>query len=154
QRVWLGSSNMTVVSSSRIAGARCSAVHGLEAGRRLSLAYRFRRANEPELCASGIRARCPGRRLVHGDQRGSRLHQSEPPCQVAGLLATQYTAPQMTYDLRPLRGKCLIQRLPHSNTYLLTTDGIRVAIFYTNVYERLLRPLLAVDHPPELPELR
>jgi hypothetical protein len=37
---------------------------------------------------------------------------------------------------------------------MLTPDGIRVAIFYTKVYGRLLRPLLAVDHPPTLPELR
>jgi hypothetical protein len=29
-----------------------------------------------------------------------------------------------------------------------------VAIFYTKVYGRLLRPLLAVDHPPALPEVR
>jgi hypothetical protein len=74
--------------------------------------------------------------------------------QVAGLLATNYTSSQMTYDLRRLRRKGLIQRLPRSNTYSLTYDGVRVVIFYTKVYGRLLRPLLAVDHPPALPELR
>ena len=74
--------------------------------------------------------------------------------QVAGLLIAQYTAAQMTYDLRRLRRKGLIRRLPHSNSYVLTADGIRVAIFYTKVYGRLLRPLLAVDHPPASPELR
>ena len=74
--------------------------------------------------------------------------------QVAGLLATSYTSSQMTYDLRRLRRKGLIRRQPRSNTYLLTPDGIRVAVFYTKVYGRLLRPLLAVDHPPAVPELR
>jgi len=74
--------------------------------------------------------------------------------QVAGLLATSYTSSQMTYDLRRLRRKGLIQRVPHTNTYALTYDGIRVAVFYTKVYGRLLRPLLAVDHSPTEPELR
>jgi len=74
--------------------------------------------------------------------------------QVAGLLATSYTSSQMTYDLRRLRRKGLIRRQPHSNTYLLTPDGIRVAVFYTKVYGRLLRPLLAIDHPPAVPEVR
>src|SRR5207302_5562413 len=74
--------------------------------------------------------------------------------QVAGLLATNYTSSQMTYDLRRLWRKGLIQRQPRSNTYMLTPDGVRVAIFYTKVYGRLLRPLLAVDHPPAAAELR
>jgi len=51
--------------------------------------------------------------------------------QVAGLLGSDYTRGQMTYDLRRLRLKGLITRLPHSNTYVLTGDGQRVAIFYT-----------------------
>ena len=74
--------------------------------------------------------------------------------QVAGLLATTYTASQMTYDLRRLRRKRLIRRLPLSNTYMLTADGVRIAVFYTKVYGRLLRPLLAIDCPPASPELR
>jgi uncharacterized protein (TIGR02246 family) len=74
--------------------------------------------------------------------------------QVAGLLATTYTASQMTYDLRRLRRKGLIQRLSRSNTYVLTPDGTRVAIFYTKIYGRLLRPLLAVDHQPASTDLR
>jgi hypothetical protein len=74
--------------------------------------------------------------------------------QVAGLLATTYTSSQMTYDLRRLRRKGLIRRLPRSNAYVLTADGIRVSIFYTKIYGRLLRPLLAVDHSPASPELR
>jgi hypothetical protein len=67
---------------------------------------------------------------------------------VAGLLGTTYTSAQMTYDLRRLRLHGLISRLPRSNTYLLTPEGMRVAIFYTKVHDRLLTPLLAADKPP------
>ena len=55
---------------------------------------------------------------------------------------------QMSYDLRRLRIKGLITRLPHSNTYVLTPDGQRVAIFYTKLHNRLLRPLAAANDPP------
>ncbi len=73
---------------------------------------------------------------------------------VAGLLGNTYTSSQMTYDLRRLRRKRADRRRPRSNTYVLTPGGVRVAIFYTKVYGRLLRPLLAVDHPPAGSELR
>lgn len=73
---------------------------------------------------------------------------------VAGKLGTTYTAAQMTYDLRRLRLHGLILRLPHTNTYALTPDGVRVAVFYTKLHDRLLRPLLAADHPPAPLQLR
>ncbi len=74
---------------------------------------------------------------------------------VAGLLGTDYSRAQMTYDLRRLRLHGLIERLPHSNTYVLTPEGVRVAIFYTKVHSRLLRPLVAAGHQPPAPiELR
>ncbi len=74
--------------------------------------------------------------------------------QVAGLLGAPYSAAQMTYDLRRLRLKGLIRRLPGTHTYAVTSDGSRVAIFYTKLYNRLLRPLLAADRPPAPLELR
>ncbi len=67
---------------------------------------------------------------------------------VAGLLGTTYTTSQMTYDLRRLRLHGLVARVPHSNTYFLTPQGLRVALFYTKVHDRLLTPLLAADRPP------
>ena len=67
---------------------------------------------------------------------------------VAGLLGRDYSTNQMTYDLRRLRLHGLIERVPRSNTYTLTPDGIRVAIFYTKLDRRLLHPLLAADRPP------
>jgi hypothetical protein len=73
---------------------------------------------------------------------------------VAGLLDQDYSQSQMSYDLRRLRLHGLIQRLPHSNTYQLTSDGIRVAVFYTKLQNRLLRPLLDADKPPARIEIR
>ena len=74
---------------------------------------------------------------------------------VAGLLGRDYTTHQMTYDLRRLRLHGLIQRIPHTNRYVLTPQGIRVAVFYTKIHSRLLRPLLAsADQPPAPIELR
>ncbi len=65
-----------------------------------------------------------------------------------------YTTAQATYDLRRLRLKGLIRRLPHSNTYALTPEGTRWALFYTKLQDRLLGPLLAADQPPASAELR
>jgi hypothetical protein len=73
---------------------------------------------------------------------------------VAGLLGTTYTTSQMTYDLRRLRLHGLITRVPRSNTYMLTPNGMRVALFYTKVHDRLLTPLLAADEPPAPLRLR
>ncbi len=68
--------------------------------------------------------------------------------QVGTLLDAPYSQAQASYDLRRLRLKGLITRLEHSNTYVLTPDGQRVAVFYSKIHNRLLRPLLAADQPP------
>ncbi|MFC9555767.1 hypothetical protein ACFTWF_33605 [Rhodococcus sp. NPDC056960] len=73
---------------------------------------------------------------------------------VTALLGVGYTMNQMSYDLARLRRNALIERLPHTNTYVLTDDGQRIAIFYTKVHDRLLRPLLAANTPPAPPDLR
>jgi hypothetical protein len=73
---------------------------------------------------------------------------------MTALLHAPYTIGQASYDLHRLRLKGLIQRLPHSNTYTLTSDGLRFAVFYTKVHNRVLTPLLAADHPPAPPPLR
>ena len=73
---------------------------------------------------------------------------------VAGLLDQDYSQNQMSYDLRRLRLHGLIQRLPRKNTYVLTSEGIRVAVFYTKLHHRLLGPLLEADRPPAPLEVR
>ena len=70
------------------------------------------------------------------------------------LLGVEYTTNQMSYDLSRLRLNGLIERLEHINTYLLTPEGQRVAVFYTKLHQRLLRPLLAAHGPPAPLELR
>ncbi|MFZ5851129.1 MAG: hypothetical protein ACOYY2_07035 [Actinomycetota bacterium] len=74
--------------------------------------------------------------------------------QVAGLPGVGDSISQASYDLRRLRLKGQIVRLPHSNTYVLTPDGVRVAVFYTKLHDRLLRPLLAAHAPPAPLDLR
>jgi hypothetical protein len=45
--------------------------------------------------------------------------------------------------------------VPRTNTYVLTPEGVRVAVFYTKVHDRVLRPLLAAaDVPPTPVEVR
>ena len=58
--------------------------------------------------------------------------------QVSQLLGIAYTANQMSYDLARLRLKGLISPRARTNTYQLTPDGQRVAVFYTKVHDRLL----------------
>ena len=74
--------------------------------------------------------------------------------QVAGLLGTSYSSSQMSYDLRRLRLHGLIERQNGTNSYTLTPEGIRVAVFYTKLRARLLHPLLEADQPPAPIEMR
>ncbi|MFV0406611.1 MAG: hypothetical protein ACK5LN_07290 [Propioniciclava sp.] len=71
-----------------------------------------------------------------------------------GVSLDDYTINQASYDLARLRLNGLIRKRPGTNTYDLTPDGQRVAIFYTKVHDRLLRPLIAADNPPAPIELR
>jgi hypothetical protein len=73
---------------------------------------------------------------------------------MTGLLHAPYTPGQMTYDLRRLRLAGLVRRIEHTNRYVLTPDGLKVAIFYTKLHNRLLRPLLAADQPQAPAQLR
>jgi hypothetical protein len=73
---------------------------------------------------------------------------------MTGLLGTTYGMNQASYDLARLVRNGLIARIPHRNLYALTPDGLRFAVFYTKVYDRILRPLMASDQPPAPPALR
>ncbi len=74
---------------------------------------------------------------------------------VAGLLDADYSANQMSYDLRRLRLHGLIEKIPGTNTYTTTSEGIRAAVFYTKLRGQLLGPLLnAGDRAPAPVELR
>jgi hypothetical protein len=73
---------------------------------------------------------------------------------MTGLHHPAYSPGQMTYDLRRLRLAGLITRIERTNRYVLTPDGLKVAVFYTKLHNRLLRPLLAADQPQAPPALR
>ena len=69
---------------------------------------------------------------------------------VAGLLGTDNNANQMSYDLRRLGLHGLIEKIGNTNTYHPTTEGIRVAVFYTKTRDRLLdrSSTQATNHQP------
>jgi len=64
-----------------------------------------------------------------------------------------YSPGRMTYDLRRLRLHGLIERIPHSHRYQVTDVGIRVALFFTKIHSRILRPGLSqlFDACPKAP---
>jgi hypothetical protein len=53
----------------------------------------------------------------------------------------------MTYHLRRLRLHGLIERIPRTHRYRLTSFGLRVALFFTRTYDHLLRPGLGAILP-------
>ena len=73
---------------------------------------------------------------------------------MTGLLGIPYTPGQTSYDLVRLARNGLIERVPHRNEYTLTPDGVRFAVFYTKVHDRVLRPLMAGGRPPAPPPLQ
>lgn len=123
----------------------------------------FERIAQPSLTGEGRRAPA----LRFGDPRVMALLGALCAClnavgftsrslraQVSRLLGAGYTVNQMSYDLGRLRLNGLIERLEGTNTYRITPEGQRVAVFYTKIYNRLLRPLLAANTPPAPPDLR
>jgi hypothetical protein len=75
--------------------------------------------------------------------------------QLIGAAPDAYSSAQMTYDLRRLRLKGLIERVAHSHRYRLTSLGLKVVTFFTKLYQRVFRPGLAAmaPHPASPSEL-
>jgi DNA-binding HxlR family transcriptional regulator len=83
--------------------------------------------------------------LVQGTFRNKDLREH-----IASLLAikpSQLSPGRITYDLRRLRLHGLIERIPKTHRYRITTKGLRTAIFYTHLYNRSLRTGLAIISP-------
>jgi hypothetical protein len=124
----------------------------------------FARISQPSLTEDGRRA--PGLRF--GDPRvqalaGALAHtlcavtgitNKSLRALMTGLLGVPYTMNQASYDLSRLARNELITRVPHQNRYSLTPDGLKFAVFYTKVHDRVLRPLMASDQPQAPPPLR
>jgi hypothetical protein len=77
--------------------------------------------------------------------RGLRQH-------MADLYDAAYTAGRATYDLRRLRLKGLIERVPGTHTYRVTPEGRRIATFFTRLAARVVIPILTeLDAAPRPP---
>jgi hypothetical protein len=71
--------------------------------------------------------------------------------QLLGLDPANYPRGRMTYDLRRLRLHGIIERIPRTQRYQLTPSGLRIALFFCRVHDRLLRPILATIMPQAPP---
>ena len=80
---------------------------------------------------------------------GFRNRQLRPLlAQLLGIPESQLTPGRMSYDLRRLRLHGLLERIPKTQRYRLTTFGLKTALFYSRTYQRLLRPALSQLHDP------
>ncbi len=95
-----------------------------------------------------LAALCAFRLLPHGfTNRDLRTHLAP----LLGLDAEDMTSGQISYDLRRLRIHGLIERIPGTFGYQVTSAGTRQAIFLTRLTRRLLitgLAELAEPHPP------
>lgn len=66
-----------------------------------------------------------------------------------GKAPADMTMGQMGYHLRRLRLHGLIERIPGTHRYRVTEQGSRAALFCTRIYNRILRPGLALITPEE-----
>lgn len=101
----------------------------IASGQRVS-ALRF---GDPRVMAV-LQALCGFTHLPRG------FHNRELRPHVDALLGRPYTSAQMTYDLRRLRLKGLIHRIPKTHRYTATSYGLKVAFFYAKLYLRIFRP--------------
>ena len=68
-----------------------------------------------------------------------------------GLPPERYASSQATCDLRRLRLRGLIKRVPGTHHYHLTDAGRRVALCYCRVHRRALNPMLAATFETSMP---
>lgn len=54
-----------------------------------------------------------------------------------------YQPGKMTYDLRRLKLHGVIEKIPHTHRYQVTPQGMRICLFFSKVYARVLRPGLS-----------
>jgi hypothetical protein len=74
---------------------------------------------------------------------------------LAALLGEQpeaMTPGRLTYHLRRLRLHGLIERIPGTHAYRVTSQGWRTAFFCVRTYNRILRPGMAFILPTALPD--
>lgn len=72
--------------------------------------------------------------------------------QLPGVPAETITRGKMSYDLRRLRAHGLIERIPGTFRYQVTSEGISQALFLTRLHDKFLRTGLAVLTSPAPPD--
>ena len=79
--------------------------------------------------------------LLPAGFRNRELREAVAP--LRGMSLDDYNAGQMTYDLRRLRLRGLIERIPHSQRYRLTAEGLCIALAYHRTQARVPGPVLS-----------
>jgi hypothetical protein len=67
--------------------------------------------------------------------------------QLLGECPAHSSPGKMTYDLRRLRLHGLIERAARSHRYTVTSEGLRIALFFTRAQARFFRLTFALDAP-------
>lgn len=77
--------------------------------------------------------------------------------QMLGIAPANITRGKMTYNLRRLKHHNIIEKIPHSNRYRVTPNGLQIAVIYTRAYQRVLRLPISLafqqhlaDSPPPI----
>ena len=82
---------------------------------------------------------------------GFRHRQLRPLlAQLLGISESEISPGRMSYDLRRLRLHGIIERIPKTQRYRLTTFGLKTALLYSRTYQRLLRRGLSDLHDPRI----
>jgi hypothetical protein len=68
-----------------------------------------------------------------------------------GIDPATLTQGKMTYQLRRLLMHGLIERVPGTHRYRVTSHGLRISMFLSRLYARTIRPGLSFIHPEGLP---
>ena len=77
----------------------------------------------------------------------------ETVASLLGVSVDDYGRGRMTYDLRRLRLRGLIERIPFTRRYRVTDNGLRTAMCYHRTHAHELRPAMSVafEGPPRWP---
>ena len=110
------------------------------AGRQRASGLRFADPRTQSLCHALILFRLLP---VGFRSRDLRQHLAD----LSGRSPDTITQAAVTYQLRRLRLHGIIERLPNSFRYRITERGLRIALFFTRLYNRLLRPGVAAALP-------
>jgi hypothetical protein len=71
-----------------------------------------------------------------------------------GLDPAHLTQGQISYNLRRLRLRGLIDRIPKSHRYRVSPEGLQIALFCSRVYSRIFRTGLSLAQTPTTPLAR